>query len=233
MWTLELFSHRKREKRGGGVGGHSIVWRWNRPFFAISQMTKAWRCLGGLWLQTRRGYYAEAIEHGPVLQVGLDKCGASVDWQIQFAGLCCRRVLFKVWSRWEVTRFGRAPQKWKLEERVWRQGHSHSCREKFLFFHPQLHVFFFFSFFSASGVSSRVLLPCCWHVAGYLAGSRMVKLLWYDQQCMFLCCCFWFKNLLNQYILHIYYILFNRRCSPHRRVLDICAVCAHSCTSST
>lgn len=42
-------------------------------------------------LQTWRGCYAKAIEHSPVLQVGLDKCSASVDWQIQFALPYCRR----------------------------------------------------------------------------------------------------------------------------------------------
>lgn len=45
----------------------------------------------GWGLQTWRGCYAKAIEHNPVLQVGLDKCGASVDWQIQFAWPYCRQ----------------------------------------------------------------------------------------------------------------------------------------------
>lgn len=58
--------------------------------FTISEIsTLPW----GLWLQTRRGCYAKALEHSPVLQVGLDKCGASADWQIQFAQLYCRRGL--------------------------------------------------------------------------------------------------------------------------------------------
>lgn len=30
-------------------------------------------------LQTQRGCYAKAVEHGPVLQLGLDKCDTSVD----------------------------------------------------------------------------------------------------------------------------------------------------------
>lgn len=30
-------------------------------------------------LQTQRGCYAKAIEHSPVLQLGLDKCDTSVD----------------------------------------------------------------------------------------------------------------------------------------------------------
>lgn len=130
-------------------------------------MTKAWRCLGGLWLQTRRGYYAEAIEHGPVLQVGLDKCGASVDWQIQFAGLCCRRLLFKVWSRWEVTRFGRALQKWNW----WKEfgGNAPPTTAEKSFFscaNNYVCVFWCFFSFSASRVSGRVLLNGRLYVAG-------------------------------------------------------------------
>lgn len=74
----------RKEKRYLEVELDLVYKQWND-----NTSTFPW----GMWLQTKRGCYAEAIEQSPVLHVELDKCGASVDWQIQFAQLYCRQGL--------------------------------------------------------------------------------------------------------------------------------------------
>lgn len=94
MWTLVVAApegtpDNNRKQQPTKRGSRRRSWPW----FTISQMTMLRLYLGGCGLQTRRGCYAKATEHAPVLRVRLDKCGAPADWQIQFVQLYCRRGL--------------------------------------------------------------------------------------------------------------------------------------------
>lgn len=94
MWTLVVAApegtpDNNRKQQPTKRGSRRRSWPW----FTISQMTMLRLYLGGCGLQTRRGCYAKATEHAPVLRVRLDKCGAPADWQIQFVQLYCRRSL--------------------------------------------------------------------------------------------------------------------------------------------
>ena len=85
MWTFERTSDsdRKQQNKKGWRGGAGLDLKWVKWQYFSATL--------GAGLQTWRGCYEKAIERIPVLQVGLDKCDASVDWQIQFAQLHCRQ----------------------------------------------------------------------------------------------------------------------------------------------